>query len=220
MESVNFTSTMLPFFSLAASTKRERIAMLKKAFLFVAGDDLAMFAEHFLTATEFRKINFLPLIKNNKADEFLENLKELMQNSPSKYLPALRSLVTSSYSLSELLNLGFKMTKNEYTYSKKIKMQKKTTLNKTNKNLKNVSVKKENIKLFLKNILKNSSCTSQCTVKSPGKIYEEVEKEMSNYSTKIKYSLLKTKKEIYENMKINNEISNQFPHFINLFQII
>ena len=118
MESVNFTSTMLTFFSLAASTKRERIAMLKKAFLFVAGDDLAMFAEHFLTATEFGKTNFLPLTQNTKADEFLENLKELMQNSPSKHLPALRSLVTSSYSLSELLNLGFKMTKNEYTYSK------------------------------------------------------------------------------------------------------
>ena len=30
---------------------------------------------------------------------------------------------------------------------------------------------------------------------------------MSNYSTEIKYSLLKTKKEIYENMKIKNEIS-------------
>ena len=63
------------------------------------------------------------------------------------------------------------MTKNEHTYSKKIKMQKKTTLNKKNKKLKNVSIKKENIKLILKNILKNSSCTSQYTVKSPGKIY-------------------------------------------------
>ena len=66
-----------------------------------------------------------------------------MQNSPSMHLPALRSLVTSSYSLSELLNLGFKMIKNEHTYSKKIKMQKKTTLNKTNKDLKNVSIKKK-----------------------------------------------------------------------------
>ena len=70
----------------------------------------------------------------------------------------------------------------------------------------------------MKNISKNSSCKSQCTLKSPGKIYEEIEKEMTNYSTKIKYSLLKTKKEIYENMKINNKF--QFPHFINLFQMI
>ena len=46
---------MSPFFSLAASNKKERIAMLKKSFLFITGDDLAMFVEHFLTATEFRK---------------------------------------------------------------------------------------------------------------------------------------------------------------------
>ena len=68
----------------------------------------------------------------------------------------------------------------------------------------------------MKNILKNSSCTSQCTVKSPGKIYEEVEKKMFNYSTKIKYSLLKTKKEVYENMKINNEISISISSFYKL----
>ena len=30
---------------------------------------------------------------------------------------------------------------------------------------------------------------------------------MSEYSTEIKYSLLKTKKEIYESMKIKNEIT-------------
>ena len=131
MESVNFTSTMLPFFSLAASTKKERIAMLKKAFIFVAGDDLAMFDKHFLTATEFGKHNFLPLTKNTKADEFIGNLKELMQNPPSKHLIALRYLVTSSYSLSELINIGFKITKNEYKYSKKLKCKK----NKTRENL-------------------------------------------------------------------------------------
>ena len=116
---------MLPFFSLAASTKRERITMLKKAFLFVASDDLNSFIKYFLNMTEFGKTNFLPITQNTKADEFLENLNKLMQNSPSKHLPSLRSLVTSSYSLSEFLNLGFKMTRNEYTYSKKIKCKKK-----------------------------------------------------------------------------------------------
>ena len=99
--------------------------MLKKAFLFVADNNLSMFAEPFLTATEFRKPNFLPLTQKTKADEFLENLKELMQSSSSKHLSDLRSWVSSGHSLSELLNLGFKMTKNEYTYAKKIKIEKK-----------------------------------------------------------------------------------------------
>ena len=116
---------MLPFFSLGASTKRERIAMLKKAFLFVAGDNIDKFIKHFLTTTEFGKSKFLPITQNEKAHEFLENLKELMINSPPNHLPALRSLVTSSYSFKELLDLGFKITKNEYTYSKKIKNTKK-----------------------------------------------------------------------------------------------
>lgn len=125
MTSVQFTSQMTPFFSLGASTKRERIAMLKKAFHFVAGDNINEFINHFLNTTEFGKSFFLPAIENNKTDEFIKSLKELMLNSPPKHLPALRSLVTSSYSLKELLALGFNITKNEYTYSKKIKTSKK-----------------------------------------------------------------------------------------------
>ena len=125
MESVHFTSAMSPFFSLAASTKRERIAMLKKAFLFVAGDDLKIFIKYFLNMTEFGKTEFLPNIQDEKALEIIENLKILMKNSPQKHLPALRSLVTSSYSLSELNNLGFNMTKSKFEYSKEIKDNKK-----------------------------------------------------------------------------------------------
>ena len=68
-------------------------------------------------------------------------------------------------------------------------------------------MKKENIKIILKNILKNSFPTSQFTKKSPGLIYEEIQTELSEYSTKIKYSLLKTKKEIYNDMKKENIIS-------------
>ena len=119
MKSVHFTSTMLPFFSLAASTKRERIAMLKKVFLFVASDDINNFIKYFLNMTEFGKTEFLPNIQDEKALEIIENLKILMINSPQKHLPALRSLVTSSYSLSELNNLGFNMTKIKFEYSKK-----------------------------------------------------------------------------------------------------
>ena len=107
MESVHFTSTMLPFFSLAASTKRERIAMLKKAFLFVAGDDLKSFIKYFFNMTEFGKTEFLPNNQDKKTLEIIENLKFLMKNYPQKHLPALRSLFTSSYSLSEINNLGF-----------------------------------------------------------------------------------------------------------------
>ena len=88
MESVSFNSAMLPFFSLGPSTKRERIAMLKKAFSFVAGENLEEFVHHFLTSTEFGKSKFLPSTQNIKAHNFLENLKELMKNSPSKHLPA------------------------------------------------------------------------------------------------------------------------------------
>lgn len=216
MDSVKFTSSMLPFFSLRPSTKRERIAMLKKAFHFVAGEQLEDFINHFLTSTEFGKSSFLPIINNNKMDKYLESLKELMLNSPSKHLPALRSLITSSYSLKELLDLGFSMTKNEYTYSKKIKNKKQATLNKKNKNNENLSVKKENIKTIIKNILKNSFPTSQYTKKSPGKIYEEVEKEITDYSTKIKFSLTKSKKEIYENMIQNDEISISISTFYKL----
>ena len=126
MDSIEFTSGMAPFFSLGASTKWERIAMLKKAFIFVAGDNLNDFIKHFLTATKFGRNYFLPAAQSTKSDDFLENLKELILSSPSKHLPALRSLVTSNYSLKELNNLGFDMTKNEYTYSKKIKNIKKS----------------------------------------------------------------------------------------------
>ena len=108
------------------------------------------------------------------------------------------------------------MTKNEYTYSKKIKNIKKTTLNNINKKNKKNSVKKENIKKIIKAILNNSFNISQPTKKSPGKIYEEIEKEINNYSTKIKYSLLKTRKEIYENMVLNNEISISISTFYKL----
>lgn len=47
-------------------------------------------------------------------------------------------------------------------------------------------------------------------------IYEELQKELSEYSTKIKYSLLKTKKEIYEDMKIKNNISISLSTFYKL----
>ena len=90
--------------------------------------------------TEFGKTEFLPNIQDEKALEIIKNLKILMKNSPQKHLPALSSLVTSSYYLSELNNLGFNMTKSEFEYSKK--RQKKITLNKkTNKN-QNYSFKK------------------------------------------------------------------------------
>ena len=215
MESVNFTSTMLPFFSLAASTKRERIAMLKKAFFFVAGDDLKSFIKYFLNMTEFGKPEFLPNIQDEKALEIIENLKILMKNSPQKHLPDLRSLVTSSYSLSELNNLGFNMTKSEFEYSKKIKNNKKITLNKkTNKN-ENYSLKKEIIKKILAYVLKYCSETSQASNKKIGNIYKDIEKEMNEYSTKIKYSLSKTKKEIHEDMKLKMKFQCQFLLFTN-----
>ena len=56
--------------------------MLKKAFLFIAGDDLDNFIKHFLTQTEFGKAQFLPTIQNQKSNEFIENLKDLMKSSP------------------------------------------------------------------------------------------------------------------------------------------
>ena len=165
MESVHFTSTMSPFFSLAASTKRERIAMLKKAFLFVASDDLNNFIKYFLNMTGFGNPKFLPNIQNEKAFEIIENLKILMKNSPQKHLPALRSLVISSYSLSELNNLGFNMTKSEFENSKK---SKKITLNKkTNKN-ENYSLKKEIIKKILAYVLKYCFEKSQASNKKIG----------------------------------------------------
>ena len=115
---------MLPFFSLSPSTKRERISMLRKAFIFVAGDNFNEFIKHFLTMIEFGK-KFLPIAQNQKNLEILENLKALMQNSPPKHLPALCSLVTSNYSLKDLNFMGFNMTKSEFEYSRKIKKQKK-----------------------------------------------------------------------------------------------
>lgn len=185
---------MLPFFSLGASTKRERIAMLKKAFLFIAGDDLDNFIKHFLTQTEFGKAQFLPTIQNQKGNEFIENLKDLMKSSPQKHLPALQSLVTSSYSLKELNDMGFNITKSEFEYSRKINKNKNVSLNKKSQKNNNYSLKKEITKKIIKKLLENSFETSQFTKKVPEKIYKDIEKEMSNYSTEIKYSLLKTKK--------------------------
>ena len=205
MESVNFTSTMQPFFSLGASTKRERIAMLKKAFSFVAGDDLNAFINHFLTQTAFGRTEFLPVIQNQKLNGIIDNLKDLLKSSPQKHLPALRSLVTSSYSLQELIDMGFNITKSEFEYSRKI--NKNVSLNKKSQKNNNYSLKKETIKKIIKKLLEHSFETSQFTKKVPEKIYKDIEKEMNEYSTEIKYSLLKTKKEIYENMKIKNEIS-------------
>ena len=165
--------------------------------------------------TEFGKTEFLTNIQDEKALEIIENLKILMINSPQKHLPALRSLVTSSYSLSELNNLGFNMTKSKFEYSnKKIKDNKKITLNKnTNKNY---SLKKEIIKKILAYVLKYCSETSQASNKKIGSINKDIEKEMNEYSTKIKYSLSKTKKEIYEDMKLKNEISISVSTFYKL----
>ena len=61
-------------------------------------------------------------------------------------------------------------------------------------NQKNNSEKKEITKKILKNILYYTSPTSQYTKKSPGEEYEKIEKEMTGYSTKIKYALKKQKK--------------------------
>lgn len=207
MESVNFTSATKPFSSLGASTKRERIAMLKKAFLFVSGGNLNSFIKHFLTQTEFGKTEFIPLIQNQKLNGIIDNLKDLLKSAPQKHLPALRSLVTSSYSLKELTDMGFNITKSEFEYSRKINKNKNVSLNKKSQKDNNYSIKKEIIKKIIKKLLENSFETSQFTKKAPEKIYKDIEKEMNEYSTEIKYSLLKTKKEIYENMKIKNEIS-------------
>lgn len=129
MSSITFTQTMTPFFSLSASTQRERIASLKKAFQFIAGENLQKFIEHFLVSTNFGKENFLPVAKNNSSNILLENIRDLLENSPSKHRPALQSLVTSQFSLDKLLGLGFNMTQNEYYYSRKIQKQRKATLN-------------------------------------------------------------------------------------------
>ena len=98
----------------------------------------------------------------------------------------------------------------------KIKDNKKIILNKkTNKN-KNYSLKREIIKKLLAYVLKYCSETSQASNKKIGNIYKDIEKEMNEYSTKIKYSLSKTKKEIYEDMKLKNEISISVSTFYKL----
>ncbi|KAJ9083418.1 hypothetical protein DSO57_1034866 [Entomophthora muscae] len=146
MESVNFTSAMKPFSSLGASTKRERIAMLKKAFLFISGGNLNSFINHFLTQTEFGKTEFIPLIQNQKLNGIIDNLKDLLKSAPQKHLTALRSLVTSSYSLKELTDMGFNITKSEFEYSRKINKNKNVSLNKKSQKDNNYSLKKEIIK--------------------------------------------------------------------------
>lgn len=77
-------------------------------------------------------------------------------------------------------------------------------------------MKKEIIKKILKEILENSFPTSQYTKKSPGEIYEDIEKEMTEYSTKIKFSLNKSKKEIYECMVLENKINIHISTFYKL----
>lgn len=67
-------------------------------------------------------------------------------------------------------------------------------------------IKKEKIKKIIAELLKNSFPTSQPVKKDLKEIYYEIEKEMPEYSTKIKFSITKTKKEIYEKMFFNNEI--------------
>ena len=82
-----------------------------------------------------------------------------------------------------------------------IRNNKKITLNKkTNKN-ENYSLKKEIIKKILAYVLKYCSETSQASNKKIGIIYKDIEKEMNEYFTKIKYSLSKTKNKY---MKILN----------------
>ena len=121
MEPVTFGPQMTLFFSLSPSSQRERIAKLKTAFHYIAGENLSDFIEHLLKKTAFGRTNFLQIHQKDRNFELIDNLKSLMKSSPAKHLPALCSLVTPIYSLKELEDLGFHMTKNEYTYSKKIK---------------------------------------------------------------------------------------------------
>ncbi|KAJ9059201.1 hypothetical protein DSO57_1005123 [Entomophthora muscae] len=82
----NGTPTDMWYSALGASTKRERIAMLKKAFLFVSGGNLYSFINHFLTQTEFEKTELLPAVQNKELNGILENLKDLLESSPQKHL--------------------------------------------------------------------------------------------------------------------------------------
>ena len=59
---------------------------------------------------------------------------------------------------------------------------------------------------MIKNKLKRDISYKPTNKKSPGEVYEKISLEMPEYPTKIKYSLNKTKKEIYQNMKIKKEI--------------
>lgn len=129
MSAITFTSNMSSFFSLGASTQRERIASLKKAFEFIAKDEVANFIKHLIFSTKFGNDAFLPIINENMNSEILQNIKGLMESSPKKHLPALRSLITGQYSLAQLEALGIHMTRNEYTYSRKLQAQKKSSLN-------------------------------------------------------------------------------------------
>ena len=141
METVTFNSKMTPFFSLGESTRRERIASLRKAFNFIAGDDQELFTEYLLEKTQFGKLEIIPIIYKKMSLKFLENLKTLMQNTSKKHLPALRSLITSKYTLNELNELGFHINKNEYDYSKKIKKINKIHINKNEKKIKTLQKK-------------------------------------------------------------------------------
>lgn len=218
MSTVTFKSSMNSFFSLGASTQRERINSLKQAFEFIAKDDISSFVKYFLFSTNFGKETFLPIINEKFNFAILQNIKDLMESSPRKHLPALRSLITGQYSLAQLEAFGISMTRNEYTYSRKIKNQNKSTLKNYERAVppSKEKIKKEKIKKIIAELLKNSFPTSQPIKKDLKEIYYEIEKEMPEYSTKIKFSLNKTKKEIYEKMFFNNEITIAQKTFYNL----
>ena len=81
MSAINFTSNMSSFFSLGASTQREHIASLKKAFEFIAKDEVANFIKHLLFSTKFGNDAFLPVINEDMNSEILQNIKGLINNT-------------------------------------------------------------------------------------------------------------------------------------------
>lgn len=199
---------MNSFFLLGASTQRERISSLKKAFDFIAKEDISLFVKHLIFSTNFGKDTFLPVINEQFNSAILMNIKDLMESSPTKHLPALRSLIAGQYSLAHLQALGFSMTRNEYNYSKKIHEQRKATLHNYTRAVppSKEKIKDETLKKIITELLKNSFPTSQPVNKKLKEIYKKIENEIPEYSTKIKFSLTKTKKEIYEKMITNKEI--------------
>lgn len=109
-----------PFFSLCSSQQRHKVSVVKKAIEIVSDGKYCDFFKHLCTHTQFGKEFILPAAQNTKLDPIITSIKDLHQKALAKDKPALLSLVAKHYTHTQLLNIGFNISKHQLSRARNI----------------------------------------------------------------------------------------------------